>query len=137
MKHTKISRIFAAALITFFSVAFTPAAHAAESTSDVPVTVKYVGAANNAPIFQFSFGNETVEQFEITVSDKYSTLYSETIKGKGLVRKYQFVNNDSIVAPADDEIVVTIKNIATKNVITYTLHPGAPTENERELIAVN
>ena len=137
MKHTKISRIFAAALITFFSVAFTPAAHAAENTSDVPVSVKYVGIAHNAPIFEFSFGNETVEEYEVTVSDKYNTIYSETIKGKGLVRKYQFVNNDSIIAPADDEIVVTIKNISTKSVTTYTLHPGASTENEKELVASN
>lgn len=127
--------IFVVALVALFSVSFSTAAHAADNTNSLPVNLKYLGASNNAPIFELSFTNEKVEEFEITVSDKSNTIYTETLKGKGLVRKYQFVSNEIAGSSVEDEIVVTIKNTTTNTVVTYKVHPGAPVEAEKELVA--
>ena len=74
--------------------------------------------------------------FEVTITDKFNTIFTEVVKGKGLVRRYQFVNNEtSGIASEDDEIVVSIKNIASNNVVVYKLHPGSPVAAEKELVA--
>ena len=83
-----------------------------------------------------AFTNKNVEEFEITVTDKFNTIFSENVKGKGLVRKYQFVSNELNGASAEDEITVSIKNTVTKNVKTYKLYPGAGAVTDKELVAV-
>lgn len=137
MKNLKINfNIFVVALVTLFSVSFTTAATAADGTTNLPVNLKYLGVANNAPIFQLSFTNEKAEAFEVTITDKYNTIYTEVVKGKASVRRYQFVSNEAnVVAGEDEEIVVSIKNIASNNVVVYKLHPGSPVEAEKELVA--
>ena len=136
MKNSKNNfRIFAVALIALFSVALTSSAHAAGTTGNDTVTVKYVGSINNAPIFQLSFTNETVEQFEIFITDKFDTIYYEKIKGKGLVRKFQFLSNDLKGGAPDDEITVVIQNTATKEVTTYKILPNASIGKDSDLIA--
>jgi len=122
------------ALVALFSVTLT-AAHAAGGTNSLPVNLKYLGTANQAPIFELTFTNEKVAEFEITVTDKDNIIYAETVKGKGLVRKYQFVNNDvNTNVSADDEIIVVVKNTITKEVITYKIHPASPSTGETELV---
>ena len=59
MKNLKINfRILVVALIALFSVSLTTPATAADGSTNLPVNLKYLGAANNAPIFQLSFTNE-------------------------------------------------------------------------------
>ena len=90
-------------------------------------------------VFQLSFTNEITQEFLITITDKYNTIYTETIKGKGLVRKYKFVNEEaSIVSREDINVInVEIKNLSTNNVITYKINPNTRIQNEIELVAVN
>lgn len=137
MKNLKINfRILVVALVALFSVSLTASANVPVEKTNVPVNLKYLGAANNAPIFQLSFTNENIEVYEVTITDKYNTIYSEVIKGKGLVRRYQFVNNEtSGIATEEEEVVVAIKNIATNNVVVYKLHPGSPIDAAKELVA--
>ena len=137
MKNSKNSfRVLAVSIAALFGVTCTSFAHAAgEATGNFPVSVKYVGAINNAPIFQLSFTNETVEQFEIFITDKFDTIYYEKIKGKGLVRKFQFLSNDLKGGAPDDEITVVIQNTATKEVTTYKILPNASIGKDSDLIA--
>ena len=137
MKNSKNSfRVLAVSIAALFGVTCTSFAHAAgEATGNFPVSVKYVGAINNAPIFQLSFTNETVEQFEIFIADKFNTIYYEKIKGKGLVRNFQFLSNDLDGGAADDEITVVIQNTATKVITTYKIQPNAHVEKDMELAA--
>lgn len=121
-------RIFATALVALFSVAFTAVAHATET---FPVSVKYVGTINSIPVFQLSFTNEKVEEYEITVTESTDVIYTEKIKGRELVRKFQFVNNGS----EEDVLQVSIKNVSTKKVITYKINPATSVEVEKELVA--
>jgi hypothetical protein len=122
------SRIFVTALVALFSVAFTTVAHATETS---PVSVKYVGNLNSIPVFQLSFTNEKIEEYEITVTESTDVIYTEKIKGKELVRKFQFVNNGS----EDDVLQLSIKNVTTKKVITYKINPATNVEVEKELVA--
>jgi len=128
-------RIFAVALVALFSVAFAPSAHAAGTTGKDPVTVKYVGSSNNVAIFELSFTNEKEEQFEIMITDKYSSLYYEKVKGTELSRKFQFVSSDADGGSVSDVILVVITNTATKEVTTYKILPNASIGKDSDLIA--
>lgn len=140
MKISKSNfRRSAVAVVTLFCVAFMSSANAENGYNNFPVSIKYLGAAQNAPIFELSFTNEMVQEFQITITDKFNTVFTEKIKGKGLVRKYQFVNED-ISATSKEEvhvINVEIRNLSTNNVITYKINPNTRVQNEIELVAVN
>lgn len=132
MKNLKInSRIFVVALVALFSVAFTSTAAATDKTANPAVSVKYIGAVNNAPIFQLSFTNENEEHYEIKITDKENIIYTETIKGKEVVRKFQFVNNGI----EEELLYVEIKNISTNKIITYKINPATTIQAETELVA--
>lgn len=110
MKNSKNNfRILFVALAVLFTTLSTAAAHAASSTGT----------------------NERVEKYIITITDSDKTIYTETIKGKGLVRKFQFVNNGS----EEDVLHVEIKNLSTNKVITYKINPATNVEVETELVA--
>ncbi len=136
MKNSKNNfRPLLVALVTLFNVAFTTAAHAKETTGTDPVTVKFVGTSNNVAIFEISFASDSLSQYEISISDNFGRIYYEKVKGKDLSRKFQFVNNVADGGYADDEILVSIKNIATKEVSTYKILPNASTGKENNFIA--
>lgn len=133
MKNSKNNfSTFAVSLVTLFTVAGTTLAYATNNNSgNSPVSVKYVGTVNAAPIFQLSFTNETVEQYEIKIIEANDDIYTETITGKDLVRKFQFVNYGS-----DEGVLkVQIRNISTNIVITYKINPNTKVEVETELVA--
>ena len=127
------------AIVALFCVAFMSSANAENGYNNFPVNIKYLGAAQNAPVFELSFTNELVQEFQITITDKYNTIFTEKIKGKGLVRKYQFVNEDvSAITREDVNVInVEIRNLSTNNVITYKINPNTRVQNEIELVAVN
>lgn len=136
MKNSKNNfRVFVVSIAALFGIACTSAAYAGEATGNFPVSVSYVGVVNSAPTFQLAFTNETVEQFEITIRDKSGTIYYEKIKGKGLVRNFQFVSNDVEGGSTDDEITVVIQNTATKVITTYKILPNASVAKDTELVA--
>ena len=132
MKNSKNNfRIFVVALVALFTVAGTTAAHAINKVGDAPVQVKYGSAVNAGPVFQLSFTNETEEQYEIKILEANEAIYTETVTGKELVRKFQFINNGS----DEDVLKIQIKNISTKAVITYKINPTTTIEAETELVA--
>ncbi len=122
--------IFVVALVTLFSVAFTSSAKAADTKGTSPVTVKYVGTANDLAIFQVVFVSDAVAQYEISITDKYSSLYYENVKGTEIIRNYQFYSTDMGGGSANDEILVTVKNTLTKEVTTYKILPNANHKKE-------
>lgn len=132
MKNSKKnSRILMVALAALFITACTTVAHATEKKGNEAVSVKYVGAVNNAPIFQLSFTNEKDEKYIVKITDTDNTIYTETINGKAQVRKFQFVNNGS----EDDILSVEIINVSTHKSITYKINPATHVEVETELVA--
>ena len=132
MKNSKNNlQIFVVALVALFTVANTTAAHATNNAGNAAVPVKYSSAVNAGPVFQLSFTNEREQQYEIKILEANEAIYTETITGKELVRKFQFINNGS-----DEDVLKTqIKNISTKAVITYKINPTTTIEAETELVA--
>ena len=132
MKNSKNNfRIFIAALLALFTFGGATAAHATNKTGDATVPVKYGIAVNAGPVFQLSFTNEKEEQYEIKILEANEAIYTETVTGKELVRKFQFINNGS----DEDVLKIQIKNISTKAVITYKINPTTTIEAETELVA--
>lgn len=132
MKNSKKNfQIFVVALVALFTVAGTTAAHATNNAGDAAVPVKYGSAVNAGPVFQLSFTNEREQQYEIKILEANEAIYTETITGKELVRKFQFINNGS----DEDILKIQIKNISTKAVITYKINPTTTIEAETELVA--
>lgn len=131
--------LFTVIFFLLFSVTFMPTAHAENVYNSFPVSIKYVGGVKNSPIFELSFTNEINQEFQIIITDKFNTLYTENITGKGLVRKFQFVNEELIGSSKDEVTVlnVEIRNLTTNNVITYKINPDSGVQNEVELVAVN
>lgn len=128
MKNSSNSLSFAAPLLFLFATGFTQPAHATETS---PVTAKYVSNLNSVPVFQLSFTNEQTETYEITVAEGRKTIYTETITGKELVRKFQFVNEGS----EEEVLQVSVKNVNTQKVIIYKINPATNTEVEKDLVA--
>jgi hypothetical protein len=136
MKNSqKNFRILVVALVALFSVSFASAAPAGDNNGSVPVNVSYVGNANDAAIFELSFNNEKAAEFEIMITDKFSTIYYEKVKGIDQVRKFQFYNNDSNGGYVKDEITVLITNTATKEATSYKIMPNARVEKNSDLVA--
>ena len=132
-------RRFALAFASLLCVTFMTSANATNVYNNFPVSIRYIGATQNAPIFELAFTNEVVQEFEIIITDKFNTIYKENIKGKGLVRKFQFINEEAS-ANFKDELTmldVEIRNLTTNNVITYKINPSTRAQNEIELVAVN
>ncbi len=92
------NRIIVVAFFTVFSMVAAPAAVMAnDSSTVVPVQLKYIGQMNNQPLFQLSFaGNEKENEFTIIIKDEGgNTLYRENIKGEVFYKKF-LVNRDEI-----------------------------------------
>ena len=132
-------RSFALAFASLLCITFMTSASATNVYNNFPVSIKYIGATQNAPIFELDFTNEVVQEFEIIITDKFNTIYKENIKGKGLVRKFQFINEETSSSLKDESSIlnVEIRNLSTNNVITYKINPSTHVQNEIELVAVN
>lgn len=135
MKNVKLnSRVLV--IIAFFSVCFSSVANASIKVNELPVSVAYYNTALNVPVFQLSFTNEKIEEYQVVIKDKFSTIYTETLNGKGLIRKYQFVGKESNYdLSEDDTIRVEVTNVATNTVVVFVVHPNSRVETETALIA--
>ncbi|UEG50717.1 hypothetical protein LK994_04420 [Ferruginibacter lapsinanis] len=135
LKNTHRTLIVAFALIFSLTAANNVKAEAGKDF--IPVAVKYVGTANNAPVFQLSFSNEQVETFAITIKNKENTIYFEKLKGtsKTLLRKYQFIN-ESGSDNEDEQITIEVRNVSTNKVVTYTFNVNEASSKGYDLVAV-
>lgn len=134
IKNTHRSIIVALALI--FTLTASNNVKAAVENDYVPVAFRYVGVANNAPVFQLSFSNEQVESFAITIKSKDNTIFFEKLKGtnKTLLRKYQFINEGGSNND-DEQITIEVRNITTNKVVTYTFNVNEAASKGYDLIA--
>ncbi len=130
-------RIALIAMVTLFSVALTSTAVAGNNDGGFPVDAKYYASGTQSGVFQLTFTNDNAEEFEITVTDGFNTIYTETVKGKGQVRNFKFLKNETNnEATEDNQRVVEVVNKKTKNVITFNLDLNNHTQVRTETIAM-
>ncbi len=134
IKNTQ--RRFIVALALIFTLTASNNVKAASENDYVPVAFRYVGVANNAPVFQLSFSNEQVESFSITIKSKDNTIFFEKLKGtnKTLLRKYQFINEGATYND-DEQITIEVRNTTTNKVVTYTFNVNEAASKGYDLIA--
>jgi hypothetical protein len=81
------------ALITFLILGFTQLAWSGEITpaaNQASVDFKFIAKLNNGPVFQLNMNNPETGEFLIKVRDADGNLlFSESIKGINISRKYQ------------------------------------------------
>ena len=105
-----------AVLITVLFISFSGTASAADGKGNIPVKIEYLGSADESPVFQVTFSNETEEEYVIVIRDNSNNvLYSEKVKGKNVNRKFQLVNEGL----ADDEIHFEITNRKANTSVSY------------------
>ena len=129
-------RRFIVALALIFTLTASNNVKAANENDHVPVAFRYVGVANNAPVFQLSFSNEQVESFTVTIKSKDNTIFFEKLKGtnKTLLRKYQFINEGATYND-DEQITIEVRNTPTNKVVTYTFNVNEASSKGYDLIA--
>ena len=134
IKNTHRSFIVALALI--FTLTASNNVKAAGENDYVPVAFRYVGVANNAPVFQLSFSNEQVESFTVTIKSKDNIIFFEKLKGtnKTLLRKYQFINEGATYND-DEQITIEVRNTTTNKLVTYTFNVNEAASKGYDLIA--
>ena len=134
IKNTHRSFIVALALI--FTLTASNNVKAAVENDYVPVAFRYVGVANNAPVFQLSFSNEQVESFTVTIKSKDNIIFFEKLKGtnKTLLRKYQFINEGATYND-DEQITIEVRNTTTNKLVTYTFNVNEAASKGNDLIA--
>ena len=95
MKTTnKSPRILTLTLFAFLSLGISQAAFAGTSDS-TPVELKFLGNLKNQPVFQLNLNNELAGEFTIVIKDaRNEMVFTETVKGKDISRKYQFLTEE-------------------------------------------
>jgi len=90
----KKTRMITMGLISIFIMGFTQVALSNDAHQN-PVELKAISNLNKQPVFELKVNNTEVGEFLIRVKDgNGDLLYSETLKGKNLFRKYQFDINE-------------------------------------------
>jgi hypothetical protein len=84
-------KLAAIASMIFFSMGIAKVSYATDSVSTPPMPIQYVGKQQTYPVFQLKLNNKDEDEFLVTIRDvDQVVLYSETLKGKNVSRKYGF-----------------------------------------------
>lgn len=117
MKAINKTKTFALGLISLFILGFTQPSFSYSKTQD-PIEFYVLPSVNNNPLFQFRATNTEVTEYLIKVKDgDGNMLYSESLKGKNLLRKYQFDITPEVSSPFDVTFEVT--NLQTQKTFVY------------------
>ena len=86
------------ALMAIISTSFSNPVSAMDKKSDPPgVEIRYLGFVDHNPVFEITTNNVLADKFFITIRDESGTvLYSESLSGKNLSRKYRIDTEEEI-----------------------------------------
>lgn len=95
MKTTKnISKVLTFIFFAFLTLTISQTGFAGISDS-TPVELKFVGNMKNQPVFQLDLHNKLAGEYNIQIKDANNeVIYSETLKGTEISRKYQFLTDE-------------------------------------------
>ncbi len=95
MKTTKnISKALTFSLFAFLTLTVSLTGFAG-ITDSTPVELKFVGNMKNQPVFQLDLHNKLAGEYNIQIKDANNeVIYSETLKGTEISRKYQFLTDE-------------------------------------------
>ena len=120
IKSTMITAIALMATSNFAS-AFTvaPAQSFISYAAGNSVEFKYLGTTNDQPVFQLNLNNNELAEFVVTLKDHSgNVLYTETVSGKQISRRYR-LDTDEIDA---NDIKVEVSNRKDNSKTVYTIN---------------
>lgn len=118
------TRTIITALITFFILGFTQVAQSEEKvtpveTDQTSVDFKFVAKLNKGPLFQLNMNNAEPGEFILKVRDADGNLlYTETLKGVNISRKYQLAVESEEMYEAFN-VKFEITNIKTNKTLIF------------------
>lgn len=110
-------------LITIFIMGFTQPAISQvplfNEADQNPIELKAIGPLNKQPLFQLNVNNTEAGEFLVKVKDAIGVLlYSETLKGKNIWRKYRLdVSEEDL--DANFKVSFEITNVKTRETFVY------------------
>ncbi len=86
-----------------------------------PVELKSISNFNKQPVFQLKMNNADAGEFVVRVKDgNGDVLYSETLKGKNVTRKYKFdINEEALLEPFN--VRFEIKSVRSHETFIYNV----------------
>jgi hypothetical protein len=88
-KSINKSLMMAIALMTISSMGFSQATAITSKTVNA-TELKYIGNMEGFPVFELDLNNQEAGEYYVTITDNHNeVLYSSTLKGTGLSKKYR------------------------------------------------
>lgn len=114
MKTTKnIAKVLTFTFFAFLTLGTSLTGFAGVSDS-TPVELKFVGNLQNQPVFQLDLHNEKAGEYFIIIKDANSeVIFSETLKGTQISRKYKFLTEEVDISSLQLEITNKKENTTT------------------------
>lgn len=110
------TKLVAMASMLVFTVA---SAQSPDIKEETPVEFKYIGTANDQPVFQLNLHNSEADEFVITLKNSAGdVLYKEKVAGIELTRKYRL---DTFEIDTS-KITVEVNSIKNNNKTVYTVN---------------
>jgi hypothetical protein len=122
MKQTiKTTKMITMGLFTLCTMGLTNATFA-DTKTDNPAELKFIGKIKNQPVFQLSLNNNSSDEYYINIKDAdYNVLYSEKIKGENLSRKYQLDIDESELNAPGFGVRVEVTSVKTHKTQVYKI----------------
>jgi hypothetical protein len=117
-KALRIYGIMVVALLVTFTMAFSTVTMANDNKPADQIEFKFIGKLEDQPLFQLNLANTEEDEYTITFRDASgSVLYSNTVKGTNITRKFT-VNADEL---GDDTWSVEVKAKKSNKSQLYTI----------------
>jgi hypothetical protein len=88
-KSINKSLMMAMALMAISSMGFSQVSAVTSKTSEA-TELKYIGNMEGFPVFELDLNNQEAGEYYVTITDNHNeVLYSSTLKGTGLSKKYR------------------------------------------------
>lgn len=122
MKQTiQTTRTLAIGLFSLCTISFANASFA--GTKDkTPAELTFVGKLNNHPVFELKLNNPEPDSYYVSIKDAdNNTLYSETLKGSELTRKYSIDVDDAELHSPSFGLRVEVTSAKTHKTEVYKI----------------
>ncbi len=120
MKTINKTKVLTIAFLSLSSLGFTQT-KLPEAVTKKPIEFELIGKQNNCPVFELKTNNAEESKYRVSIAAADgAVLYSEVLKGKSILRKYQL---DISEADLNDNLNVrfTVSKVNTNETFTYNV----------------
>lgn len=125
----------AIALVTFLTLAVSPAVHATDDKNNASVELKFIGNYKNKPVFELNFAQAGADtEYIVVIRDEYgNSIYRETFNSNVQSKKF-LLNTDEI---GDDTLRFEITGKKSNTTVVYAVNQNSRFVEEVSITKVN